>query len=279
MRATLLCTIFLFPFLLSAQSPWPRSKAGFYTQVAWHFIPEYSEVFVPEGEYHVMDRALSEGTLEWYGEYGLGSRTTITGILPIRFLKNGEFLNNFAEPNTQEGSLSGFGNISLGIRHQFNKGSMPITGSLRTDFAASAYNDATGLRTGYNALTFLPMLSTGKGYGKYYWFVYGGYGLRTSNYSDFLNVGAEGGLKAGKVWIVLFSQWLQPMRNGNIELPYNNRLTSLYVNDQGWVSVGIKGMVEINRFWGAVVSFAGAASGQWVPASPGIGAGVYFKWD
>lgn len=279
MRATFFFSLILLPIFLSAQSPWPRSKAGIYTQLSWQFIPEYSEIFVPEGSFQAMDRALSESTLEWYGEYGIGSRTTITGVLPLRFMKNGEFLNNFAVPETQQGSLSGVGNINVGIRHQFYNGSMPLTGSLRLGLPASKYDDPTGLRTGYDAFTIQPMLSTGKGYSNTYWFAYGGYGLRTNDYSDFLDFGVEGGLKVGPVWIILFSQWLQPLRNGHIQLPYRNRLTSLYVNNQGWLSIGLKTMVEFNRFWGATASFAGAASGQWVPQSPGIGVGVYFRWD
>jgi hypothetical protein len=69
------------------------------------------------------------------------------------------------------------------------------------------------------------------------------------------------------------------MENGDVELPFHNRLTGLYVNDQGWLALGLKTIVEFDRFWGAVITAAGAADGQWVPQRPAFSLGAYFKWE
>jgi hypothetical protein len=60
---------------------------------------------------------------------------------------------------------------------------------------------------------------------------------------------------------------------------FSDTLTGLYENNQGWLSPGIKGIWQINRFVGLVVSAGGAAWAQYVPKSPGLGAAVYVKWD
>lgn len=79
------------------------------------------------------------------------------------------------------------------------------------------------------------------------------------------------------MYLIGFSEWLHPLDNGDIALPQNNLMTSLYVNGQGWWSVGAKGILEINERTGVVLTGAGAFSGDWVPKRPGLGVGVYFK--
>lgn len=269
----------LASLFLSAQSPWTRSKAGFYAQAAWHFIPAYQSLYSPSAVDSPLDRELSEGTFQLYGEYGVSRKTTVIASLPIRFLKAGDFLENFATPETAQGTLAGLGNVSLGVRQAILAGKVRLTASLRIDIPVDNYDDATGLSAGYNALTALPMVSTGMGLGRGYWFAYAGYGLRTNEFSHFLDIGAEAGYRIKKVWLIGFSEWMHPLKNGAAELPFHNRLTGLYVNNQGWLSLGVKGIFEFNRFWGVVVSAAGAADGRWVPKRPGFGFGTYFKWD
>lgn len=273
----LLCPL---PFLSAAQSPWTRSKAGFYAQAAWHFIPAYESLFPPPIlTSYSLDRELRENTFQLYGEYGITAQTTFTASLPFRFSKAGRFLGNFATPETKEGSWNGLGNVSLAVRRTLLEGNLRLTGSLRVDLPVDRYDDATGLSTGYDAWTFVPMLSTGMGLGRGYWYAYGGYGLRTNDFSHFLDFGVEAGMRVEKIWLIGFSEWLHSLENGHVNMPFHNRLTGLYVNDQGWLSIGLKSVVEINRFWGVVLSAAGAADGQWVPKRPGFSVGTYFKWD
>jgi hypothetical protein len=280
MRFLLLLVVFVQPVCAGAQSPWTRSKAGFYTQLAWHFIPAYKSLNVPGGGTSSLERILSENTLQLYGEYGLSNRTTATVSVPFRFLSAGDLTAGASTGvQTEAGRLNGLGNISLAARHRFAIGNLDITGALQVDFPVANYNLNSGLSAGHNALTIKPMLSIGKGYARSYWFSYAGYAYRTNGFSHSLNLGAEGGLHLGRFWAIAFSEWLQPLFNGDVLLSENNQLTGLYVNNQGYVSVGFKTIFDINRFTGAFFSFGGAATGQLVPRSPGLGVGAFFKWE
>lgn len=268
-------------FSLAAQSPWSRSKAGFFVQASWQTIPTYNTLFGPEGKDIILERAVSERAVQCYAEYGLSRKTTLIGSLPYVFNRRGASNpeSPFVYAREDSGSIAGIGNTSLALRHQFLSGKLALAGTLKAGFPALTRYKSPGLRTGYNALTILPMVNAGMGFEHLYWFAYGGYGYRSSGYSHFINAGAEIGLHFAQFWIVGFSDTVYPLENGSVTLPHQRVLTGLYVNDQGWVSIGFKAIWEINRFAGLNLSYAGAAWAQNVPKSPGISLGAYFKWE
>ncbi|MBV6443713.1 MAG: hypothetical protein EPGJADBJ_05498 [Saprospiraceae bacterium] len=276
-----LLSLALFAADANAQSPWARSKAGFYAQAAWQFIPAYSTLFGNNGADNEIVREVSENIFQFYGEYGISRRTTIIAALPLVYNRRGdlnpEFPNTFGQVDS--GSIFGLGNVHIAARHQFVAGKVAFAGALRMGLPAPKHQQNTGLRTGVDALTVLPVLSVGMGLGKTYWFAYGGYGIRTNDYSHFLNAGVEGGIHIGKIWLMAFSEFVGSLENGSRPLPAPDVFTGLYVNDQGWLSIGLKSIVEFNRFWGLNLSAAGAAWGQNVPQQPAFSLGTYFKWD
>jgi hypothetical protein len=267
---------------LSGQSPWARNKAGIYAQASYNFIPTYTTLFGAGGDDIVLDREVSERQVQFYGEYGLTKKTTLLLSLPVVFNERGASNPDsplmFAQEDT--GSIAGLGNTMFAVRHQFLSGKIALAGTLRVGLpAGTAYKPSTDLRTGYDAITIQPMVSAGMGFGKSYGFLYGSYGYRGKDYSHFLNFGAEAGVRLWKFWLVGFSDFVMPLENGSRPLPGIDVLTGLYVNNQGWLSIGVKAIWEINSFVGVTVSGAGAVWAQNAPISPGIGAGVYFKWD
>lgn len=277
-------SLFLMCFLLpvlAAQSPWARSKAGFYGQAGFHFIPKYTVLFGKNNEDIELIREVSEQTAQWYAEYGLTDRNTLVLSLPVRFVHRGGRNPNsnlmFAREDT--GSVSGLGNVSIAVRHQFLTGKVALGGTLRLDFPSDHSRLSAGLRTGFNAFTVQPSISVGMSNAHGYWFGYGGFVFRTNQYSHVVNSGGEAGLRIGPVWIIGFSDLLLSVGNGARKLTPLDALTGLYDNDQGWLSVGIKGIWQLNRFVGIVVSGAGAVWAQYVPESPGIGMAVFFKWE
>lgn len=278
----LLFVFCLFPFLLSAQSPWARSKAGFYVQGAWQVIPEYATLFGADGaDGTELARKVTENAFQLYGEYGVSSKTTVIAAVPVVFNKRGSLNPQFPGSLGQvdSGSIAGLGNASLGVKHQFLMGKIALSGTLRVGLPASEGQKNTGLRTGYDAFTILPSLSVGMGLGKYYWFAYGGYGIRSNQYSHFVNAGAEAGARFGKIWLIGFSEYLVSLENGSRPLPLADVSSGLYLNDQGWLSIGLKGIVEFNRFWGLNLSATGAFWGQNVPQRPAFSLSAWFKWD
>jgi len=279
MKQLLLLGLALVSFSLAAQSPWPRSKAAFFVQAAWQTIPTYNKVFESLNDLTIQpDREVTENTFQLYGEYGLTARNTLIASLPFRSMHSGDFIpNRFAVPETAEGTLSGLGNASLGLRSAILTGKLKLTGTLRFDFPTSNYDDATGLRTGFNTWTIQPTFSTGIGLRRWYWFTYAGYGLRTRGYSHFVNTGGETGIKIRKLWLIGFTELVYSLENGSISLPIPNRIKNSFVDRQGWWSLGAKTIFEATAHWGITASFGGAGWAQFVPRSPGISLGVYFK--
>lgn len=282
MRRFLLFVFCISQFHLSAQSPWARSKAGLYAQAAWQFIPTYSTLFGENNTDNALVREVSENAFQLYGEYGVSRRTTLTASLPLVFNRRGSLNPAFpyVYARVDSGTIFGLGNTQLAVRYQFSASKVAFAGTMRLGLPATQYQVNTGLRTGYDALTVLPMLSVGMGFGKAYWFAYGGYGFRTNHYSQFVNVGVEGGFHFWKIWLMGVSEYVGSMKNGSkSQSPLSDVYTGLYVNDQGWLSIGLKSIVEFNRFWGLNLSGTGAAWGQNVPESPAFSIGTYFKWD
>lgn len=275
----LLMLLYGLTVVATAQTPWVRNKAGMYAQLAYHTIPAYQTVFAADGGVQTLERTLTEHTFQLYSEYGLSKRSTIFSQVPLRTMRAGALVEPASFPVTQSGTLTGLGNPFLGWRYAILDGAMPLTATMQCGFPVSSYQDASGLRTGYQAFTLMPMMSTGRGYGHAFWFAYAGYGLRTHGFSHILNAGAEGGFQIGPVWAIGFADWVHPMRNGRVTLPPNNEMTALFVNNQGYVALGFKGLVAFSRFAGAFLSVGGAATAQRVPRSPGIGVGAYFRWD
>jgi hypothetical protein len=259
------------PALLVAQSPWVRSKAGAYAQLSYNFIPAYTTLFGEGNGDIALPRKVSEATAQLYGEYGITRHATLVAVLPLRILRAEPLANGSASAQ----NTTAFGNTSLALRYSILKGNFPLTGTLRVDFPAPK----TTLRAGFETVTLLPMLSTGKGWRWGYAFAYGGYAVRGGGFSDYLNAGAEGGVRVGKCWVAAFTELVRPLENGDVVLPPESNLAGLSLDNQGWWSFGTKFIYEHSRFWGFTASVAGAGWGQLVPKSPGIGVGAFFKWD
>lgn len=263
-----------------AQSPWTRSRAGFYVQAAWQTIPPYASLYSESGQTQPLDRRLTENTFQLYGEYGLHRHTTVVVSLPVRFQRAGRFLGNTSQPLTDTGALTGLGNISLGLRQSLLRGRWPLTGTIRVEAPVNNYNDNAGLRTGYNAFTFQSILSTGRRFSRFYWFIYAGSAIRSNGYSFYANAGAEAGYRFGKLWAIAFTEVVVPAPDDSKPaLRVNNLRTGLYVDDQEYWSFGLKGLYQVHRFWGLHASGAGAGWGRLVPRRPALSLGAYFRWD
>lgn len=267
---------FCLPILLSAQSPWTRSKGGFYSQLAYHFIPTYDKAFGADGEEVSLPGKIFDGTIQAYGEYGVGKRTTTIISLPFRMFKLAESLG---VGNVQNGSFSGMGNVTLGIRQSLYNKDWQLAATLRAELPTSKYDAKTGIRTGYDASTLTGLLSAGMGFKKAYAYAYAGYGHRTNDYSSIFNGGLEAGYHLKKLWLIVFSETVWAVSDGKVAFPAANELTRLYVDRQQYVSIGFKGIFEFNQFFGAFFSAAGVVDARNLPKSPGIGFGAFFKWE
>jgi len=278
--ALLLLLACLGGHVVAAQSPWVRSKAGAYAQLAFQSIPRYGYIYDANGNEKILEQSVTEQAFQLYGEYGLTKRTTGIIALPFRSIladRNPDF------PGTPQYRSDYFilrpGNITLSVRHQLRNQKLPITLTMRVDLPSWASRPETGLRAGFKAVTLLPMLSTGKGYEKAYWFGYGGYALRTNHYSDFALLGIEAGRRMGRFWIIAYSEMQISMKNRTRLEPESFQRSNLYVNNQGHWSLGLKSVIKMNRFWGFILGGAGVLDARLLPNKPQFHLGAYFNWE
>ncbi len=275
----MLLACMLWCFSTQAQSPWTQEKGSGYGQLSFMSIPTYTSNFAKDGGNRDLERELTEIAIQLYGEYGIIEGTTAILDLPFKILNAGE--TDVLLPFTEEGTLAGLGNARLGVRQRLYDDKFNIAAQLMVELPIGRGDDATGLRTGYEALTLLPTLSLGSGFGNGYAFAYGGVGFRTNNdYSHYANVGIEGGYKFfDRLWFMLFFDVIRSLENGERDELLTYELTGFYVNDQEWASAGAKVLFEITENIGVTgaTTLAAFAANE-VPQSPSLSLGVYTKW-
>lgn len=259
--------LILISFNLSAQSPWTKKKKQTYLQISYSTISNYNELH--GNPVKKLARNISDNTLQMYGEYGISDKTTLVLSVPFK---------SVSSKPTPSSNENAFGNIQLGIKHNFYNKKWLLTGQLNLEANTSTYDKATGLRTGYNAWSFTPLLVVGRGFNSWYVQAFTGFDIRTNDYSSNYKLGAEIGYKMlNWLWIASFLDSVTSLNNGDIELPAENLATGLYINNQSYTAYGFKLITKINEKIGANLGLGGAFSGNNVAITPVITFGIYYK--
>ncbi|MFN4080039.1 MAG: hypothetical protein ACK4NS_03990 [Saprospiraceae bacterium] len=262
---------------LAAQSPWSRSKAGAYAQVSYHQIGPYSRRYADDGALFDLPRSIRESAVQLYAEYGLDRRNTLIITGAWRSQRSGAPTGGLP-PSLQAARLSGPGPLSVAWKRQWIAGRVALASALRIETPVGRYDEASGLRSGYPTWAIAPSLSAGWGGDRAYGYLYTGMQQRGRGYSAQYFAGMEAGAKVRSIWLAAAAEWMRPLDNGGYTAPAANQITGLYVNNQGWMAVGIKVAVPLNPFVGITLALNGAISGRNAPASPLYAAGFYFDW-
>ncbi|MFK7748904.1 MAG: transporter [Kordia sp.] len=260
---------------LFAQSPWTQEKGKFYTQLSFTTISNYDEVF-GDPDYQI-DRETTDNTLQLYGEYGITNKTTLLVNVPIKLIKTGDAISGtgFAAADSQ----TAFGNVSVGLRHQFYTKKWIVSGQLNVEANTGTFEAASGIRTGQDAWSFTPTVNIGRSFEKFYVQAFTGIDLRTNDYSNNFKIGGEIGTKVhSKIWLIGFVDIVNSFNDGDVNLPFRNIGTALYVNNQEYSAFGLKAVGEINNSFGGILSFGGAFSGNNVAKQAAVTVGLYHKF-
>ncbi len=262
---------------INAQSPWVQNKSEGYGQLSYIVIPEYNEFF-GSSEKIIAPRSFSESIIQLYGEYGILNSTTLIADIGYKLLKAGDAIDTTSI--TQAGNFSNLGNINIALKQKLIDKNFALAFQLAAAIPTSQYDEATGLRTGYDALTLTPTLNFGKGFNKSYFYTYAGVGLRNNDYSNIFTGGAEFGYKFfDRLWAMVFADVVRSFKDGDrIDLAENLE-SGFYLNDQEWVTARIKLLFEIKENIG--LNFSSTIlglEGNRVPASPSISIGFFVKW-
>ena len=275
----------LFSLLIQAQSPWLPAKNGFFVQASYTSIPEYSTLFTKSGDVFETSRLIKDKTLQLYGEYGLSKKLALHVSLPFKLFSSGNtnlgFNGNYSKiPDAAK--VNAIGNIQTSIKYKLSEGKWVSAAQLRIELPASNKGDVSGLKPGYSAWAFSPLVSAGRGWNKTYFYYYLSGIWRTNQYSAYLNTGIEGGWKAFKpVWFIFYSEFLNSFENGSKSLPPPEKQFGLYSNDLEYFSFGLKVIFEtaINEQLklGVIAHASGSFSGFAVAHAPLFSLGVYLK--
>ena len=261
-----------------SQGPWTQEKGKLYTQFSFSTIPSYDELF-GNPDYKTNGN-ITDNTFQFYGEYGYSDKTTLLLNLPFKIISFEQIVVCPLIPceNLQH-SESSFGNIEIGLKHNFINKNWLVSGQTSLEANTGAFDQKSGIRTGYDAWTITPLLLTGRSFNKSYLQSFLGSNIRTNGYSSNFKFGGEYGYKVSKkIWLVGFLDIVKSFENGDIALEASNLATGLYVNDQEYGGFGLKSIYEINNKFGLNAGFGGAFFGDNVAKAPALTFGLYYKF-
>jgi hypothetical protein len=283
MRLPLLFFLVVGPATLLAQSPWVAGKGHGYVQLGFTGIGPYTDLFLDDSETYTLVREVSDRTVQVYGEYGIGEKTSVLAVLPYKMLKTGD-LTDDPSANTsggvvEAGRFSTLGNVQLAVRRNFVNDNIALSGQLTIELPTAGFDERTGLRGGLNAVSIVPSISIGKGLSNLYGFLSAGVAMRTNDYSSEFRLGGEIGVKViERIYVSAVLDVVSNFENGEVKQNDKQLQTGLYLNNQGFFAYGIKALIGFNDNFGINAAYYGAASGNFVARSPSLNAGIYYKW-
>lgn len=263
---------FLFSQTIFAQGPWTREKGSAYVQIGATSLQYDKQKFNGKQVDLLVD--ISDVTTQLYSEYGISKKLEVQLILPFKFVsKTGKKAGSFPD-----GSLSGLGNITLGLKYKLFDSDWKISGGLQYTANSISKNAAKGLSTGFNANTILPYISAGSSSGKWYYFGNLGYGYMDNQYSDFLKFGVEVGfnfIEKGHVMLVSDNRIIISKENAFIKDSFQ---WNSYLDRQSFSAVGLKVNYEFKKDkFGANFAALGAFILDNAPVAETLNFGVYTK--
>ena len=264
-----------FTILIVAQNPWTKDKGDLFINLSYTTISDYSELF---GDLdYTISGSITDQTYQIYGEYGFTNKTSLVFNIPFKSIDNNEIVNPCLVAPCPESSneKSSFGNVSLGIKHQLYNKDWVVAAQLISEINTGSYDENTGIRTGYNAFTFTPQLLAGKSFGKTFFQSQIGFDIKTNNYSNNFKIGGEFGGKVSKnIWLIGYIDVVKSFEDGNVNLPSNNLLTGLYINNQEYGAYGLKGILQFYDI-GITAGFGSAFFGNNVPKKAAFSFGIF----
>lgn len=256
---SVLITLLIYQFVIG-QSAWNIKENFWFAQLNVTSIGPYSDLFVNGNETAITPREISDNTFQFYVEYGINNKTSLSLGLPVKYITTGS-QSTQGDPIISENKITSLGNIGFGIKRNLYKGGVVISAGLYVEANTGRYNNDSGIRTGYDAWTITPVIIIGKSFDNLFLQSSLSTGFRTNNYSQFFRGNAELGYKfMGKLWAIFYLDYKVSFDNGTIVLPENNLSTSLYVNDQEYFGYGLKAIYDLTEQFGITVGFGGAFS-------------------
>jgi hypothetical protein len=260
--------------VILAQSPWTKPKNKGYVQLGVSGI-FYDQVQY-DGKTVLTGFNQSDITTQIYSEYGITNKLEAQVILPYKTYSYKTKSGNISE------SISGLGNISFGLKYLLSDKKWKISSGLQFSANTISRNKSKGLRTGFDAATFLPYITVGSSSQKWYYYGNIGYGLMTNNYSDYIKIGAEVGYNfAPKAHVMLVIETRSTVTKESFFTTdkIDFATTANYLDRQNYIAPGIKVNYEFKKDkFGVNAAVFGAAGINNAPLAPSINFALYTKF-
>lgn len=268
----------LLGFYCLGQSPWVAEKGKGYAQIGFTTIGPYDELFLSDDRTYRLAYRISDRTVQAYGEYGVGTHTSVIASVPFKFISQKERFDPFF-PAQKVNSFSTIGNVQLAARHNFIDEKIVVSSQWTIELPTSGYDEIYGLRGGLKAVSIIPSISIGKGFSNFYAFASTAFAFRSNNYSNEVRVGGEAGYKIiERIYLIGVVDVVESLKDGNVFESQLQQQAGLYLNNQSYFSYGIKAIIGFTDNLGINGAIYGAGSGNLVAKSPSLNLGFYYKW-
>lgn len=271
--------------IVTLAGAWNQGKGKGYSQFSFTYL-KYDHLLNGNSPHIDLKRSIGDYTFQGYLEYGLTNSGDLIAILPYKWVTSGEDLlepenDPFAEDTLESGSLHGLANITLGWKQRIHQGKYVWSGQLFVSNPGTQYDEATGLRIGYDAWTVTPWLLVGRGFGKVYGSAGLGYQWRNNNYAHNLvgelEIGTSLEREGGKTWFIFRTDIKMPITDGTFD-EGNSVQTGLFRDNSSYMSPGLK----INHYFGTQWSVnVGGYGAFWSELEGGAATwnfGISYQW-
>ncbi|WP_395076405.1 hypothetical protein [Flavobacterium sp.] len=268
---TILILALVFVQFAQAQSPWTRQKGKAYVQLGFSGI--FYDKLESKGKTVDLPHDVTDITSQVYGEYGITDKLEAQLILPFKIVGYKGKTNNFSE------SLSGIGNVNLGLKYKIFDGNWKISAGLQYAFNSITKDNVKDLSTGFNAETALPYITFGTSSGKWYYFGNVGYGYMSNTYSDFFKFSAEVGYSVTEKSHLIFVLDTKNIVSKEEAFNTDSYQWASYLDRQSYSAVGLKFNYEFSKDkFGLNFAALGAFDLDNAPAAPSFNFGLYSKF-
>jgi hypothetical protein len=263
---------------IQAQQAWTRAKGSYYTQLGISYLKANKLLNGLENS-TPLNRDVTDITTQFYGEYGLTNRLTLSTQIPLKLLS----VNNTSPLLiVKDGSLTALSNIQAALTANFlNKNGYVLSGKTNISLPTAKFHAETGLRSGFDAFSFTPSLMVGFGHAKFFTSAEIGYVLRNNKYSDRILAAAQIGKFLGKkkkLLAILNMDLMKSRENGTYD-DYTSSNTGLYLDEQSYLSPGLKFGYKATTKTMIWLSVGGGVGGvtRNIAASPGLSFSVSYQ--
>ena len=229
-----------------------------------------------------MWRRIAEVHTQGYIEFGITDRLLLLGNVQLNYVgsSNKTFDSGDFMTVLPPDKIFGMGNSSVGLKYRLTNKNFLIALSFHIEFPGSSEKTAAGLRTGYDAWTFLPGVHMGQGFSNgIYYFIEGSFAGHT-NISDEYRLKGEFGYHFKKPLIMAVAVNVkESLKNKTSSDSPNYRQTGLYLNNQEYITWEFKFVHEVTETIGWTSALAGGFRTELIARTPVISFGMYFKWD